>query len=578
LAQEAILICEISQLKNQQVLAEAMLLLASAHEEQGRSDSSAYYYYLLGNQIENGVNIQAGFAVELYTKLAIFWLNLYYGSKGSKEYQDVLTSYVQRARMAARQMTDKEDAITSTYFLEGAYHHALQDFDSARYYYNAYLNERDAKGIIGWRRKVSCYVNIAQSYLDQKSPEEALVNLDKAKLILETPSALPYSQYFDSYTKIMYAEAFYQQKKYEQSINLIETTLLRLSDISEKVNLNVVEAYNIAALSYQNLGNLKQALFYKDLYISLHDSLIKRENLNMINGMEVRYRMVEKDKELAESRLDVAAAAIRLRNRNQVIGLSLVIIVGGLLFFYLWSRKKEDKSRLQRERLDNILRTQEIDRLTATISGEEVERSRIARELHDGVGGLLSAAKMNLELFEKKIPFVDRSDLNEGISLLQVASSELRKTAHNLMPEILMQEGLVKAIQHYCASLSAKNSPLIQVQVLGDKNNLSSPIEFSVYRIVQELVHNMVRHSKATEGLVELNYRTDGGLSLTVEDNGTGLFEQDDESKHDGIGLRNVKQRIKAIDGHLDIKSSPGNGTSFYIEFDAPAHNAKIEL
>jgi signal transduction histidine kinase len=221
-------------------------------------------------------------------------------------------------------------------------------------------------------------------------------------------------------------------------------------------------------------------------------------------------------------------------------------------------------------------RNLEIERLNATLSGEEMERNRIARELHDGVGGLLSAAKMNLELFEKKTTNIDKADLNEGIALLQVASSELRKTAHNLMPEILMHEGLPKAIQNYCASLSGKNSPIIQVQVLGRQDKLASHFEFSIYRIVQELVHNMVRHSQATEGLVELNYREDGGVDLTIEDNGIGLPENNGNGHKDGLGLRNVKQRIKAIDGHLDIRSTPGMGTSFYIEFSPASKREEI--
>jgi signal transduction histidine kinase len=166
--------------------------------------------------------------------------------------------------------------------------------------------------------------------------------------------------------------------------------------------------------------------------------------------------------------------------------------------------------------------------------------------------------------------------LNEGIALLQEASSELRKTAHNLMPEILMHEGLPRAIQNYCASLSGKNSPVIQVQVLGRQQKLSPHFEFSIYRIVQELVHNMVRHSQATEGLVDLNYREDGGVDLTIEDNGVGLQTQKGNNTGEGLGLRNVKQRIKAIDGHLDIRSAPGMGTSFYIEFSPAAKREEI--
>jgi two-component system NarL family sensor kinase len=88
----------------------------------------------------------------------------------------------------------------------------------------------------------------------------------------------------------------------------------------------------------------------------------------------------------------------------------------------------------------------------------------------------------------------------------------------------------------------------------------------------------MVRHSQATEGLVELNYRDDGGVDLTIEDNGIGLPELNGNGRKDGLGLRNVKQRIKAIDGHLDIRSTPGMGTSFYIEFSPASKKEETKL
>lgn len=575
-AQQAVVIFEQNQLQDDQLMAEARLLLASAYEEQGRSDSSAYYYYLLGRQIEGGIRIKPAFAVGLYTKLAIFWLNLYYGSKGSAEYRKVLTDYMERAREAARNLPDQKDAISSTYFLEGAYHYALANYDTARYYYAEYLKEREPLGLVGWQRKASCYVNIAETYLDERNASEAIRNLLKAKEILKSPVAAPYSQYYDGFTDLKLAQAYQIQGQHTKCIELIEATLIKLGGTSDQLNMNIVNAYKIASMAYESVGNFEKALFYKNLFIARHDSLLKKENLDMINGMEVRYRMVEKDKELAESKLAVESARKKVQKRNLLVGIVLTLMVFGGVLGYVWKRKNEHKQRLQLAKLDNMHRNMEIERLNATLAGEEMERNRIARELHDGVGGLLSAAKMNLELYEKKTPDVDKADLNEGIALLQQASSELRKTAHNLMPEILMHEGLPKAIQNYCASLSGKNSPVIQVQVLGRQQKLSPHFEFSIYRIVQELVHNMVRHSQATEGLVDLNYHEDGGVDLTIEDNGIGLQTQNGNGTTEGLGLRNVKQRIKAIDGHLDIRSTPGMGTSFYIEFSPATKREEI--
>ncbi|MCU0402994.1 MAG: sensor histidine kinase [Chitinophagaceae bacterium] len=550
MANEVLVLCNKNQLTQEQPVAEANMLLAAAYEEQGRHDSSAYYYYLLSQQIENGMNVSPNFAVNLYTKLAIFWLNLYQGSALSPEYRELLGGYVTRARQAASQMESPRDAISSTYFLQGAYFHALQQYDSARFYYLDYIKEREALGLLNWQRKASTFANIAYSYLEENRPDEALEYLKKCKEVLHSPTAERFSDYFDSFTDLLLAKAYQQTGDNNKAVQLIEGSLIRLAGISDGMNLNVAEAYQTASLAYEAMGDLKQAIKYSRLYQNLNDSLKNKEKLDMINGMEVRYRMVEKDKELAESRLAVEEASQKVQKRNLMIGIVLGLLAFLAILGFVWNRKNVHKQKLQQAELDSLQRKLEIERLNATLAGEEMERNRIARELHDGVGGLLSAAKMNLELYEKKTPHVDKADLQEGISLLQVASVELRKTAHNLMPETLLHEGLAKAIH------------------TGKTTVFPSQFEFAVYRIIQELVHNMVRHSKASEGLVEINYLEDGGMSITVEDNGIGLPQQNGYTEYAGLGLRNVKQRIKAIDGKLDIKSTPGGGTSFYVEFE----------
>ncbi len=579
LAKEVLDICEEHKMGNLQASAEARMLLASAYEEQGRSDSSAYYYYLLMQQIENGLDVPPSFAIRLYTKLAIFLLNSYSGIKGSREYGKLLSSYVARAKNSAELMENREDAISSTYFLQAAYFHGTEQYDSAVHYYKSYLHERQKLGLISWQRKASTYLNIAESYLDQDKPSEAVPFIMSAKELLKSPTAIQYSQYFDAFADLILARAFHKLRKHSESVELIENALKRLSSVSDRTNLNVAEGYLTASSSYEALGNLPQALQYKKMYLNLHDSLLKREQLSMINGMELRYRLVEKDKELAESKLAVAASSQKVRNRNMLIGMSAFLILIGVALWLIWSRKNMHKEKFYVAEMESLQRKLEIERLNATLNGEEMERNRIARELHDGVGGLLSAAKMNFELFGRKNQGIDRNDLNDGILLLQQASSELRKTAHNLMPETLLHEGLLKAIQNYCASLSGKNSPVIQVQFLGELVPFPAQFEFSVYRIVQELVHNMVRHSGATEGLVELNFREDGGLSLTIEDNGVGLPQAVENNKSkDGIGLRNVRERLKAINGGLDIRSIPGKGAGFYIDFDPITQNNPVTI
>jgi hypothetical protein len=145
--------------------ADVHLLLAETFDEQGKQDSSAYYYYLLGNEVGAG-NISDGkLAVDLYTKLLIFWMNLDYTGGDNTDYLKTMKGYVDKAKLAAASIRDSAEAVSSVYFMEGAYFHALKSFDSARYYYKLYLKERERINKISLPRKISVFTNIADTYL-----------------------------------------------------------------------------------------------------------------------------------------------------------------------------------------------------------------------------------------------------------------------------------------------------------------------------------------------------------------------------------------------------------------------------
>src|SRR5690606_20151980 len=156
------------------------------------------------------------------------------------------------------------------------------------------------------------------------------------------------------------------------------------------------------------------------------------------------------------------------------------------------------------------------------IAGEEQERSRLARELHDGIMVLFSAIRMKLRQLPKshRALTTDRefNDLNDE---LEQAIKELRRTAHNLMPDMLLDGGLAEAVFYFCKSLQ-QNSPLrINFQLYGNLPRLKEDAELSLYRIIQELVQNIIRHAEANKALVQFNYR-DEVLCVTIEDNGKG--------------------------------------------------------
>jgi len=358
----------------------------------------------------------------------------------------------------------------------------------------------------------------------------------------------------------------FQQKQYSASIKVLDKALEQLKNTGSHFRNEIVEAYKIYADSYEALGNYKKALQSKNMYIQLYDSLTKKDKIDMISRLEVRYGIAEKNKELALQKLRLSEVSISNQHKNiLILGISLVAVLGSAIFG-LWRNKNLAKQKIQRQEINNLQQEMKIERLNASIAGEEKERVRIARELHDGIGGLLSAAKMNLELIKNVITGDNKTDYYDGMKLLEEAGVELRQAAHNLMPEILLQEGLAAAVASFCERLSNKSKTQINFQSFGTQKHIGQQVDLTIYRIIQELVHNIVKHANATTAVVQLNFQNDASLGITVEDDGIG-FEENPASNANGIGLKNIKERVKELRGKIDIQSTYGNGTGFYLEF-----------
>jgi signal transduction histidine kinase len=190
--------------------------------------------------------------------------------------------------------------------------------------------------------------------------------------------------------------------------------------------------------------------------------------------------------------------------------------------------------------------------LNALVEGEEKERSRLARELHDGVGGILSASKMHLSIIEDEEHYGPKAtQLKNVSSLLDQAAQEIRTIAHNLFPDILLMHDLDVAISYYC---------------LGKMPKLNNHFKLIVYRAVQELVNNVMKHAHADHVLVQLS-KHDNVMTIVVEDNGVGF----DEKVPKGMGLLNLADKVKNLDGQFSIESAPGKGTTVVLEFNLEA-------
>lgn len=244
-------------------------------------------------------------------------------------------------------------------------------------------------------------------------------------------------------------------------------------------------------------------------------------------------------------------------------------IVIELLFFSAGLGYKNRMDEISKVKALNALKREaerlEFEHYRAGAEAQEAERNRIAKDLHDGVGGMLSGIRFSLLGIREKLSpnLKEMTMFDKSLNQLGESIHELRKVAHDLMPVSLVNKGLLPALREYCQSLNDLGVLRVVLQSVGQEKRMSLESEQALYRVIQELLTNAIRHSKASEVLVQTVF-TDHNFCLTVEDNGLG-FDKIGMSS-DGTGLSNINSRVLKLNGKMDIESIPNEGTSVYIE------------
>lgn len=363
-----------------------------------------------------------------------------------------------------------------------------------------------------------------------------------------------------------YAKALYNNRQYQQANSHLDKALA-LAQQCHSADL-LKQAYQLASENQAAQQHYKAALVLRHLYEQLNDSLTGINSRKTVQQLELQYQFEKKDRDLTAKQLLLAKKDLQLQQKNTWIS----IILSGLLLtiaasYFSWHQFRLKNYR-QRQHLQMLETQQTLEVLEAVIKGEEKERKRLSGELHDGVGGTLSAIQMHFSAFRNERPWLHENEsYNHALKMLQDAILDVRETAHNLAPDQLSRLGLVKALELFCKNASYSRQLRISFYTNGEIHQLKKTLQLSVYRMVQELVNNIIRHSHATEALVQVTQHQQL-LVVTVEDNGVGF--ETSLSMSGGIGLKNLEERIRALDGQLAINTIPGSGTTVYIEFTIP--------
>lgn len=344
-----------------------------------------------------------------------------------------------------------------------------------------------------------------------------------------------------------------------------ELFYLRSLNISKKANN--IQAVGDATLYLSKLqglkGDYKNAYENLEIAKKLNDSVFSQENKNEIAALITEKETLELKTKNEKEVLALKTANDKKATLNKILIGSAIAL---LLILFLGFRNFRNKRKLQNLKISQLEKDKQLLTVGAMLKGQEEERSRIAKDLHDGLGGLLSGTKLSFINMKENLILTPENAIqfDKSLNMLDTTIVDLRKVAQNLMPEAFVKFGLDEAVRDYCNSLQSSSNITITYQKIGVARKLKNTAEVFVYRIIQELTNNAVKHSKASEIIVQLAL-SETTTSITVEDNGIGYDKSSIESK-EGSGLNNIAYRVHYFNGAIDTETSLNNGTSVNIE------------
>lgn len=410
------------------------------------------------------------------------------------------------------------------------------------------------------------YYKCATTYfVATKQHQKALQHADEAiKLAKELNDNYSLQEIaFDKHTILI------EQKRYPEA----EKILIDLVNLKETTSLtqNRLKTFDALANLYHTTGNMTKAYAWLKKSKSLGDSLSESKLKTDISNLEIKYKTAEKERKIVSLNAANENANNKIRQNlllNWLLGLIslflLVIIILGWFFYRNSKKLAVQKELYHQQQLRDIERQRQIDVVQVMLETKEDEQNRVARDLHDGLGGMLSTAKVNLTHYTQEKNNNTDVELENIVIQLENAITELRRIAHNMIPGMLLKLGLEAALRDLCDTLSTQNLDIV-FQWLNIQAEPPVQEQITIYRIVQEALANAVKHANAKNILLQCT-QSEHIFFITIDDDGKG-FNADKPVTNQGMGLKNMKSRVEHLNGTIEILSKENEqGTSINIE------------
>ena len=529
-AEKAIVLAQ--KLNDKKRESECYALLGAAKKYRGEYEAAIEYHL-------KALAIQEKYGDDVGISKALNDIGIVY--KNNSRYTEAMGYYRRSLQYAKKTNQLKSIALVTNNI--GTIYSETNQYDSAAYYLNLALPVAKQSG--DSNALVTVLSNLGEVMAHSKKYDMALhyfyqcLGIDKV--------------FDDKYGIIMdysnIAGCLMKQGRFDTAKPFLDTAYRIAEDenfVKEKMNvLNSLVTYHTAK------GDLEKAEEMGISLTAIKDSLQNLDVQKNISELSTKYETTKKEKELQQQQFE------NTRKQYWIIGLLCLLGLGGLLAFSYYKRYRLT----QEKRLQQAIIKQQDIATRAVIEAEENERKRIAGDLHDGVGQTMSAAKMNLSSIESRLNFgnaEDRIAFEKIVNLVDESCKEVRTVSHNMMPNALLKSGLSSAVKEFIDKIDSR---ILKVNLYSEGLNerLDSNVETVLYRVIQECVNNVIKHSGANALDISLIKDTDG-IAATIEDNGRG-FSVGEKEKAEGIGLKNIRTRIEYLKGTVDFDSAPGKGT-----------------
>ncbi|MCB2222311.1 MAG: tetratricopeptide repeat protein [Bacteroidetes bacterium] len=354
-------------------------------------------------------------------------------------------------------------------------------------------------------------------------------------------------------------------KHYKKALKIFDTCLL----IARELNLSkrVLEIYHAYRNTYIAMGDFEKAFNELQRYNDLRDTILAIEKQLYVEELETRYnneKLLAANLKLENEKLEKdVALEKRTRQRNgYLFGGSGAIVL--FIFSISFIQQRNRKNRIISEQ--RIIQLKEEKKLLAArsiVEGQEEERKRIAKELHDGLGVLLSSAKMHFSSLEVKNER-NQTVISTATKLLEQATTDVRRISHNMMPGLLTRFGLFEAVEDLLEQVDEMEGIQVDYQFHGEEVRMVENTEIMLYRIIQEMINNTLKYAQAENIKLEINL-VDHALHIIYKDDGKG-FNLDEKLGTKSMGLTSIQSRVKYLEGSILIDTAPGRGVEYSID------------